>query len=154
MMRALDVLRAMLVSPELACVLIPFGIYMHAPWMLDVLVAPMQESVVFALGPAATTLAMLAFNYRESLQLLSPFGQGKVLLDWPGYPMIKNRVLIALGWCVIGLCACSVGAWMITSNREPLLAVAITGSGLMSSGAATVTIGLARFRLREVLTAS
>ncbi|QLQ26051.1 MAG: hypothetical protein HZT41_15435 [Dechloromonas sp.] len=131
--------------------LLPFVAYAYAPEVADALAKPMKESLTVALGPTALPLAMLAFNYKESLELLSPTGAGKALLEWPDYAMIKDRVVIALGWCVLGMIACGVCGWMVLSDVAPRMAVAIVAAGVLSSAAATATIGLARFRLREIL---
>ena len=146
-----DVLRALFLSPELMAALLPFVAYAHAPEVVDTLAKPMKESLAVALGPTALPLAMLAFNYKESLELLSPTGSGAVLLEWPDYPMIKGRVVIAFGWCVLGIIACGVGGWMVLSDVAPRVAVAIVAAGVLSAATATATIGLARFRVREIL---
>ena len=151
MNRVRDVIRALLLSPEVVCVLIPLSAYTYAPGLADVLIKPMRENLTFGLSTAALPLAMLAFNYKESLELLSPTGTGNVLLEWPAYPMLKVRVLIALGWCGGGLLAVVAGVWMVEVDLRPQLGVAIVIAGVLAAGAATVTIGLARFRLRELL---
>lgn len=151
MKRIADVLRALFLSPELMAALLPLVAYVYAPEAVDTLAKPMKGSLAVALGPTALPLAMLAFNYKESLELLSPSGPGKALLEWPDYPMIKGRVVIALGWCVLGIIACGVGGWMVLSDIASRVAVVIVAAGILSSAAATATIGLARFRLREIL---
>lgn len=151
MKRIADVLRALLLSPELIGALLPFVAYAYVPEMADTMAKAMKESVAVALSPTALPLAMLAFNYKESLELLSPTGPGKELLHWPDYPMIKDRVVIALGWCVLGMIACGVGAWMVLSDVGSRVGVVIVAAGVLSSAIATATIGLARFRLREIL---
>jgi hypothetical protein len=151
MKRVPDLLRALLLSPELLCAVLPFVVLHYVPSIGDVLLKPMRESISFGLAAAALPLGMLAFNYKESLELLSPDGQAKVLLEWPDYPMLKNRVLIALGWCTAGLVACGLSVWMIASDFRLDMAIALLSAGVLSSGAATATIGMARFRLRELL---
>lgn len=151
MRRVADLLRALFLSPELLCAVLPFAVLHYAPSIGDVLLKPMRESLGFGLAAAALPIGMLAFNYKESLELLSPSGSAKVLLEWPDYPMLKNRVLIALGWCTGGLVACALSVWMIAADFQAYMAIALLAAGVLSSGAATATIGLARFRLREVL---
>lgn len=129
----------------------PFLAYLYSPTVGDVLVKSMKESVVFSLGAVGLPLAMLGFNYKESLELLSPVGTRKVLLEWPGYFMLKTRIVIALSWCVVGMFVCLIGVWFVAIDRMPGLAVAIVISGILVACAATATIGLARFRVREIL---
>lgn len=151
MKRVADLLRALFLSPELLCAVLPFAVLHYAPSFGELLLKPMRESLVFGLTAAALPIGLLTFNYKESLALLSPEGQAKVLLEWPDYPTLKNRVLIALGWCTAGLVACGLSVWMIASDFRPDMAIALLSAGVLSSGAATATIGLARFRLRELL---
>ena len=151
MKRLLDITRAALISPEIVGAFLPLVAYLYAPTLADVLIKPMRENLAFGLAAAALPLAMLGFNYKESLDLLSPAGARKVLLEWPGYPMLKTRVVLALSWCAAGLLACLVAVWLVAVNWEPRLAVAILSGGVFAACAATATIGLARFRLREIL---
>jgi hypothetical protein len=151
MKRVADVLRALFLSPELMGALLPFVAYAYVPEVADTLAKAMKESLAVALSPTALPLAMLAFNYKESLELLSPTGPGKALLHWTDYTMIKDRVVVALGWCVLGMIACGVGAWMVLSDVASRVGVVIVAAGVLSSAVATATIGLARFRLREIL---
>lgn len=151
MKRALDTLRAFFLSPEVVGFLLPLAGYLYAPAFVDVLVKPMKESIAFGLAAAALPLSMLRFNYKETLALLSPAGARKVLLEWPDYPMLKTRVVVALLWSVAGLMATLVGVWLVAIDWRPRLAVAILVGGIFSACAATATIVLARFRLRELL---
>jgi len=143
--------RAALISPEIVGALLPFIAYLYAPTIGDVLVKSMKESLGFGLGAVALPLAMLGFNYKESLELLSPAGARKVLLEWPGYSMLKTRVVLALLWCVVSLLACLIGVWLVAIDWIPGLAVAVVISGVLAACTATATICLARFRVREIL---
>lgn len=88
MRRLADTFRHIVISPEMVMVLIPFGIYAYAPSAADVLVKPMRDGIGFGFGAVGLSLAMLAFNYNEGFDLLSPAGKRKVLLEWPDYPML------------------------------------------------------------------
>lgn len=148
MTRYIDFLRAGVVSLELLFALVPLAIYVYEPAWADVLVKPMNDWIGWALG---LSLGMLAFSYKEGFDLLSLNGGRKVLIEWPDYPMIKVRVLLALGWCLVGVAACLISAWMIAKNLRPLLGVTLLISGLLSAATATATVALARFSLRELL---
>ena len=115
------------------------------------LVKPMKDSVGFGLAAVALPVAMLAFNYKESFEMLSLNGTRRVLLEWPDYPAIKGRVVAAFAWCVLGTLACMAAVWMVATDRMPQLGVAIMLGSLLAAAIATATIGLARFALREIL---
>lgn len=151
MNRFADTLRLILVSPEMVMALIPFGIHAYVPRLGDILIKPMKEGVGFGLAAAGLPLAMLAFNYKEGFELLSPSGGRKVLLEWPDYPMLKARVVAALAWCTGGAIAGVIAVWMVANDFLPQLAIAILIAGIFAASAATATIALARFKLREIL---
>jgi hypothetical protein len=151
MNRLADFLRAVFVSPELFFALVPLSIYAYEPTWADMLLKPMSDSVGWGLSAAGLSIAMLAFSYKEGFELLSLSGGRKVLIEWPDYPKLKIRVLIAFGWCLIGAFACVCATWMVVNAFHPLLGVTFLISGLLSAGAATATIALARFSLRELL---
>lgn len=151
MRRILDFFRLVFVSPELVLALLPIAIYVYAPDWADMLLKPMGDGVGWGLSAAGLSLAMLAFSYKESFELLSLSGGKKVLIEWPDYPRLKMRILVAFGWCLFGAFACVGATWMVAKNSQPLLGITFMISGLLSAAAATATIALARFSLRELL---
>lgn len=151
MKRLVDVLRLIFVSPEMLMALIPFGIYVNAPTLGDVLIKPIKDGIGFGFAAAGLPLVMLAFNYKEGLELLSPSGARKVLLEWPDYPMLKARVVAALAWCASGALGGLVAVWMVAHGYLSQLAIAILIAGILAASTATATIALARFRSRELL---
>lgn len=150
-MRLLDTFRFVVISPELLLALAPFAVYVHYPALADVLVKPMKEGMVFGLAATAIPLAMLAFNYKEGFDLLSPSGARKVLLKWPDYPMLKARVFASFIWCVAGTAAGFVAVWMVAIDSLPRMAVALLVAGILAASASTATIANARFMARELL---
>lgn len=151
MNRVIDLLRLVFVSPELLFLLLPIAIYAYEPTWADILLQPMIEGVSWGLAAAGLAVAMLGFSYNQGFDLLSLNGGRKVLLEWPDYPKLKARVLVAFGWCLIGALS-SIGAtWMVAKKFHPLLGVTIMIGGLLSAATATATIALARFSLRELL---
>jgi hypothetical protein len=150
-MKLLDTLRFVVVSPELLLALVPFAIYAYYPALADVLVKPMKEGFVFGLAAAAIPLAMLAFNYKEGFDLLSPSGVRKVLLEWPDYPMLKARVFASFVWCVTGMAAGFVAVWMVAIDSLPRMAVVLLVAGILAASASTATIAITRFKIRELL---
>jgi hypothetical protein len=150
-MKFLDTLRFIVISPELLMALSPFPVYVLLPELADVLIKPMKDSLMFGVAAATIPLAMLAFNYREGFELLSPTGARKVLLEWPDYPMFKARVLASFVWCVAGAAIGFVAVGMVATDSAPRLAVAYLVAGILAACASTATIALARIRARELL---
>lgn len=151
MRRTLDFLRLVFVSPELVLALLPIAIYTYTPDWADLLLAPMSDGLRWGLSAAGLSFAMLAFSYKESFELLSLSGGKKVLIDWPDYPKLKMRILVAFAWCLLGAVACVCATWMVAKSLQPLFGVTLMISGLLAAAASTATIALARFSLRELL---
>lgn len=151
MKRFVDAIRLVAVSPEAVLALIPFAIYAYVPALADVLIKPMKDGIGFGLAAVGIPLAMLAFNYKEGFELLSPSGGRRVLLEWPDYFMLKSRVVAALAWCTIGALGGIVAVWMVANDFLPRLAIAILVAGILAASASTATIALARFTSREIL---
>jgi hypothetical protein len=151
MNRFMDFLRSVFVSPELLFALVPLAIYTYKPTWADMLLKPMRDSVLWGLSSAGLAGAMLHFSYKESFDLLSLSGGRKVLKEWPDYPKLKARVLISLGWCLVGVIACLCATWMVANAFHTLLGITLLISGIFSAATATATIALARFSLRELL---
>jgi hypothetical protein len=79
---------------------------------------------------------MLAFNYKESHELLWPSDSRQVLLEWPDYPMLRARVVIALAWCVIAIGASLAAVWMVATDHYVRLAVATLVAAILAASAA------------------
>ena len=151
MNRFTDFLRFTFVSPELLLLITPLAIYTYEPSWANMLVKPMADGVGWGLTAAGISVGMLGFCYKEGFDLLSLSGARKVLIEWPDYPKLKARVLAAFVWCLIGTVSCIGATWMVAKVVQPLLGVTIMIGGLLSAAAATATIALARFSLRELL---
>jgi len=149
--RLLDILRLLVVSPELATALVPFAAYMYAPSLADVVVKPMKDGLAFGLAAAALPLGMLAFNYKEGFDLLSLSGGRKVLLEWPDYPMLKGRLIAAFVWCIVGSFAGVIAVWMVATDTMPRVGVAVLIAGILVAAVSTATVALARISAREIL---
>jgi hypothetical protein len=146
-----DFLRLIFISPEVGALLLPFVAYTYVPEWGDVFLKPMIDSVTWGLSAAGMSIGLLVFNYSEGKDLLSPSGGKKLLIAWPGYPALKARWLAALAWCVLGAFACLIATWMVASQLAPRLAITVLTSGIVAAAVSTATVGLARFRLREIL---
>lgn len=151
MSRFVDFVRSVFVSPELLFALVPFAIYAYEPTWADMLLKPMSDSVNWGLSAAGLSIGMLAFSYNKGFDLLSLTGARKVLIEWPDYPKLKVRVLVAFGWCLVGAIASIVAMWMVAKQFHSLFGITLLISGILSAATATATIALARFSLRELL---
>jgi hypothetical protein len=146
-----DRIRFSIISPETVVALLPFLLFYYSPELLDILIKPMKEGVGFGLGAVAIPIGMLAFNYKEGLDLLAPTGAKKVLLEWPDYPALKGRVLATFVWCVIGATCAILAVGMVSMDTHPRLGITLLLAGLLASAASTATMGLARFAIRELI---
>lgn len=144
-------MRLVLISPELLFALVPLAIYTYEPNWADILLKPMSDGVGWGLSAAGLAIGMLLFSYKESFDLLSLSGRRKILIDWPDYPMLKVRILVALGWCLVGGSACLISVWMVAKGIYPLLGITFLISGLIAAATASASIALARFSLRELI---
>lgn len=146
-----DTVRFILISPEIVIALFPFLIFSYWPSVVDVLIKPMKEGFGFGLGAVAIPLGMLAFNYKEGLDMLAPTGGKKILLNWPDYPQLKARVVASFIWCTFGALSAFLAVWMVANDAHSRLGITILLAGILASAASTATIGLARFTIREII---
>jgi len=151
MISMLDKIRITIISPEMVAALSPFLMYTYLPQLLEILLQPMKESLGFGLTAIAFPLAMLAFNYKECLDMIGNVGTRKILLEWPDYPQLKARMIVSFAWCVVGAIAVISAVFMVAANIFPRLAVAILIAGTLAAATAAATVALARFSLREIV---
>lgn len=131
--------------------LLPFVVHLYVPEWASVLVKPMKEGLTFGLTAAGLALAAAAFCYREGGDILEPSGLKAVLLEWPGYFMLKARVIASLAWCAAGIGAALVATWMAASDVAPQFAATVLVAGVLAAAASAASIGLARYRIRELI---
>ena len=151
MRRAIDLVRLVLVSLEFVAVLTPILAWHYHPEWVNTLVKPMKESLFLGLGAAGLALGATTFCYKEGGDILDPTGAKAVLLEWPGYFMLKARVVAALAWCTAGIVAALTATWMVASDINPQLGASILVAGVLAAAAATGSIALARYRIRELI---
>ena len=151
MKRLVDGIRLSLLSPEMVAALLPFIVRLYVPDWASVLVKPMKDGPMFGLAAAGLALAAAAFCYREGGDILEPSGTKAVLLEWPGYFMLKARVVASLAWCVAGIGAALAATWMVASDVAPQLGVAALVAGVLAAAVSAATVALARYRIRELL---
>jgi hypothetical protein len=151
MKRLVDGIRLSLLSPEVVAALLPFVVLLYEPNWASVLVRPMKEGLTFGLTAAGLALAAAAFCYREGGDILEPSGAKAVLLEWPGYFMLKVRVIASLTWCAIAIGAALAATWMVASDVAPQLGATVLVAGVLAAAASAASIALARYRIRELL---
>jgi len=152
--RVSDLLRLLVLSPELLAVLACLAIQTYVPDWLSVVTKVRKDGLTFGLSGAGIALAALAFCYRQGDDILSPTGRLTVLLEWPDYFMLKSRVIAALTWCVVGIGACLTATWMVADGKTVQWASVILVAGILVAGMAVASIALARYRIRELLAAT
>lgn len=150
MRRVLDLLRLLVLSPELFAVLACLIIQIYVPDWLNAVAKAMKDGLTFGLSGAGIALTALAFCYRQGDDILSPQGRLSVLLEWPDYFMLKARVIAALTWCVAGIGASLVATWMVASGRAAQWASMILVAGVLVASISVATTALARYRIREL----
>jgi hypothetical protein len=151
MKRLVDGIRLSLLSPEMLAALLPFAVHLYVPGWASVLVKPMKEGLTFGLTAAGLALGAAAFCYKEGGDILEPSGPKAVLLEWPGYFMLKARVVASLAWCVVGIGAALAGTWLVASDVAPQLGATVLVAAVLAAAASAASIALARYRIRELL---
>lgn len=151
MKRCLDLIRLVLLSPEILGLVVLASVYAYAPQIFGVLVKPMRESFGFGLSAAALASGALAFSYKEGADILDPSGAKSVLLEWPGYFMLKGRIIAALCWSGVGVGAALVATWQVAMGVQPQFGAALLVGGVLVSAIAAASTGVARLRIRELL---
>jgi len=149
MKRFLDVLRAAFISPELFMAAVPFAVvsYWREPASLFIEHFSADVKSTFAVG--LVPLGLLVATYKLGDDILSPAGVRRILLDWSHYYMLKNRVILALAFCGLGLGFGLAGAFGVAKYKSVVGATFIF-AGILSSATSLGTVGLARWRIREL----
>ena len=145
-----EVLRAVFISPEIVAGSLPFLISFY--WSEPATFAAQQlaSDTKWALGMAAIPLTLLAASYAFGSEILSPSGTKKILLSWPDYWKLKMRILVALGFCLLGFAFVLCGAYMVP-HQSPIWGATIAMSGLFTAAAALASVALAKWSIREIL---
>ena len=149
MKRALDFVRAVIISPEVIAGLIPIAVYSIWTEPANLVASEITRDVKWGIG---LTIAPVTFGiaaYTLGTEVLSPHGTRRIMLDWPDYPMLKSRVLITLGFCACGVLL-GLGGLYVTVQQKSAFGATMLFSVLFSSGVSLVTLGLAKWKIREI----
>lgn len=151
MRRLLDIFRLIVISPELLILLVILIVAQYVPAIVETTSNAIRGNLMIGVGGAAAPLAMLAWGWTQCWHLLSLSGTQRVLRDWPDYLMLKDRAIACLAWCGIGSGVGFVGFAFVSGNLHQNSGVGLFIGGILAASAATVSLGLARLRLRELL---
>lgn len=149
MKNLLDFLRSIIVSPELVAALIPVAVYGIWSEPANLVASEIAKDVKWGIGLTVAPITFGIAAYKLGTDVLSPHGTRRAILDWPDYPMLKNRVLLTLGFCVCGFLLGLSGLYVMVQQKSHFGA-ALLFSGLFSSAISLVTLGLAKWKVREI----
>ncbi len=143
-------IRCVLISPEIVGLGIPLVIWSYWPEPAQFFAVHLSRDLKWGLGIVMVPIALLTASYKLGSDLLAPSGARKILLDWPDYWMLKNRVVVTLGFCTFAFVVALIGFYMVAKTESPL-GMSLIVSGSLSASASLATVALAWWRSREVL---
>jgi hypothetical protein len=144
----MDVIRAFLVSPEVIALVLPFAVDFYWPEPAVFFAEQCATDMKWAFGAAAIPLAFIAATYQIGGEIIAPHGARQAILDWPDYSMLKNRIVLGLVFCILGLALGIAGAFVVGHYKSRVGATMIF-SGLLVSATALASVGLAKWKVRE-----
>ncbi len=149
MKRILDLFRATLMSPEVVAFLFPFAFLFYWPEPALFFTQQFVADIKWAFGAAAVPAGFMVASYNIGGEIISPQGTRRLLLDWPDYPMLKSRVVLALVFCGVGLALGLAGAFLV-GRYKSAVGTTLIFSGLLSSATSLASVALAKWKVREV----
>lgn len=150
MNRPIDIIRSALISPEMLCLILPIGIWTYWPAPFQFVTTQVYADFKWGVGAALVPAGFFATSYKLGTDVLSPHGARKVLLEWPDYWMLKNRVIMAVIFCGFAVCVVFFSLYLIAESKTSLGA-ALLFSSWLSAFSALCSVGLARWKIREIL---
>ena len=150
MRKFIEFLRAVFISPELVAGGLPFVISFYWPEPATFVGQQFASDAKWALGTATIPLGLLATTYAFGTDILSPSGSKKVVLLWPDYWKLKMRVVVALGFCLLGFICGILGVYLIL-HQNFVWGATIVIAGLLLSAAALASVALAKWTIRELI---
>ena len=88
-------------------------------------------------------------SYQIGGEIISPQGARRILLDWPDYPLLKNRVVLALAFCAVALVLGLAGAFIVAKYKAAVGATLIF-SAILASAVSLASVALAKWKVREM----
>lgn len=151
MNRALDLIRYTFISPEVLGLAVVLAVYAFFPEIFGFPLKLLSDGQSVGLGAAGVSVACLAFCFQRGFEMLDPSGAGSVIMEWPGYPMLKGRVVAAMAWCVFAVAGSLVAMWLAAVDHGASAAGAILVAALLTAVVSVASIALASMRIRELL---
>ena len=151
MNRFLDALRYTVVSLEMLGVALVSAAFYFVPQVFGFPLKLLSDGQAFGLGAAGFSVACLAFCFQQGFEILNPSGEGQVLIEWPGYQMLKGSVVVAMVWCVLAVAGSLVATWLAAVNPSATEAGALLVAVLLAAVISVASLALARIRIRELL---
>lgn len=153
MMRAVDWLRLIFISPEFLWACVVLAIYIHFGDWVYLLGKRFESDSAIWKGLYGLPFVFTAVAFRVAGKVRAPMGkeENKKLYEWPGYHRIIDRVLFSLLLCLL----CSVGTailWVMSDKIDLPLLGALYLICLGVSGFSTLSLILSEHKIKEILT--
>jgi hypothetical protein len=129
---------------------LPFVVSFYWPEPATFVGQQLASDNKWALATATIPLGLLATTYAFGTDILSSSGANKVLLSWPEYWKLKMRVLVALGFCLVGFVGGMLGVYLVL-HQNLVWGATITVAGMLLSASALASVALAKWAIREIL---
>jgi hypothetical protein len=146
----MDYLRAAFISPEMLGLLVPIAFWYYWPESAEFIAREIVDDLKWGFGAALVPLGLIVTCYSFGTDILSPKGARKILLEWPDYWMVKNRIIFAMTFCGIATLIALIGLYWVAKHGSSL-GVALIAAGWLSSAISLTTVALARWTAREIL---
>ncbi|MEW6058428.1 MAG: hypothetical protein AB1540_17645 [Bdellovibrionota bacterium] len=146
----MDSVRALLISPEMLCILLPIALWFYWPAPAELVTTLIHGDLKWSFGAALIPFGFLATCYHFGTDVLFPEEGRSVLLAWPNYILLKTRVVMALIYCVVAILIVCVGIYWIAKTKSSFGTTLIL-AGWFSSSAAIFSVALAKWKIRELL---
>jgi hypothetical protein len=150
MKMVIEIFRAVFISPEAVAASLPFAILLYSSEPATFAAQQLASDIKWAIGTAVIPLGMLVTTYAFGSEILSPSGVKKALLVWPDYWKLKMRIVIALGFCLLGFIFVICGVYMVAHQNLVWGATNVI-AGLLSAASALASVALAKWNIREIL---
>lgn len=150
MMKLIEFLRVVFISPEMVASGLPFVISFYWPEPATFVGQQFVSDAKWAFGAATIPLGLLATTYAFGTDILSPSGVKKAVLLWPEYWKLKMRVIVALGFCLLGFIYGMLGVYLVL-HQNLVWGATIVIAGLFLSAASLASVALAKWAIREIL---
>ena len=151
MKNILDLFRMIIISGEIAIVLISFLFFLRAPVLLSEISKSLFEgSLPITTIPWALIFVYVGTTITSSKSLLFPKENNRTLLNWSLYPALYRRAIFAIIWTSLsGLITVIIMIFKSYFSHSLIgfIYISVTASSLLSA----ITIILANFKVRYII---